>query len=271
MIPDRRLAGTTVTHALRWRDQHGEPAAPGGTVTATVTSLRSGVTSPVTPSTVGDTSTVTLDGAAWSEPDDLTFAWSVDGVVRRHTRLQLVGAVPFTLTEARVSDPTLGGGRWPDELLREARHVVEVECERITGRVWVPVLQAWVGRARAGRIRGPHEPRQVVRVLVDDMPQDPAAVTATPGFLDGSWRDGARVTVIVEAGPDVPPADLRAAMLLRLRHLVAAARSAIPDRATSFAVVEGGVFRLAQPGALSTGQPDVDAVYHRYRVAVPVG
>jgi hypothetical protein len=42
------------------------------------------------------------------------------------------------------------------------------------------------------------------------------------------------------------------------------AKTGVPDRAISFQVADGGSYRLAMPGAYSTGIPEIDAVYARY-------
>jgi hypothetical protein len=96
-----------------------------------------------------------------------------------------------------------------------------------------------------------------------------AEVAAQPeGVLvrdDGStWPKGHRnVIVEYEHGMDVPPVTVRDAAVLRLRSKLSETRTQIPDRAISFTVAEGGVYRLTTAGRRSTGYSEVDAAYQR--------
>jgi len=81
----------------------------------------------------------------------------------------------------------------------------------------------------------------------------------------GIWDEGRRNVVIeYECGWDMPPPELAAASLIRLRHLLNRSRGVIPDRATSFTTEGGMTFRLDSPEAFKTGIPEVDAAYDRY-------
>ncbi|MGR6999940.1 hypothetical protein ACU686_20660 [Yinghuangia aomiensis] len=59
------------------------------------------------------------------------------------------------------------------------------------------------------------------------------------------------------------PADARRAALLRIRDVLLSRDNAIPDRATSFQITDGGSYTLATAGraGYETGLPEVDAVY----------
>jgi hypothetical protein len=86
------------------------------------------------------------------------------------------------------------------------------------------------------------------------------------------WPFGTgNVIIEYEHGFDRPPDDLRRASLVRVRTRLNIHRTGIPDRATSFTVAEGGVFRLDMPGPYKTGLPEVDAVYGRYSLRSGAG
>lgn len=92
------------------------------------------------------------------------------------------------------------------------------------------------------------------------------------GFLLAPYAlcEGERYTVAFEYGFPSVPEDVKRAGLLRLRSLLTAERSGIPDRATAFVSAEGGNFTLATPGrnGYETGIPEVDATLGRYKYRI---
>ncbi|GIH76142.1 hypothetical protein [Planobispora longispora] len=227
----------------------------------------------------------------------LTVAWSAtiggQAVVERDI-VEVVGGFLFSLAEARASDPIFADvAKYPLADLVRLRQEVEEECETITGRAFVPRYRRLVLDGSGGRdlvlpdggddlvagilLRGvrlpirsasiaPRVGQAAVPLTVDQL----GALTVTrDGLLRrtdyGIWTEGSgNVVLEYEYGNDYPPADLKAAALLRLRSRATMARSGIPDRAISFTVAEGGTYRLSTPNASRTGIPDVDAAYDRY-------
>jgi hypothetical protein len=94
-----------------------------------------------------------------------------------------------------------------------------------------------------------------------------AAVAPTPeGVLirdDGQvWPDGRRnVLVEYEHGLDAAPVTVTDAAIQRLRYTLSQGKTLVADRAISYTVIDGGVYRMAQAGKHSTGVPDIDAAY----------
>lgn len=92
-------------------------------------------------------------------------------------------------------------------------------------------------------------------------------------YNDGSTWTQNRQGLVIEyvAGFTQVPRDIARAGLIRLRSILAAERSAIPDRAVSFVAAEGGTYTLATPGrsGSQTGIPDVDGVLKRYSYRIP--
>jgi hypothetical protein len=71
------------------------------------------------------------------------------------------------------------------------------------------------------------------------------------------------IRVAYEHGFERCPPEIKRAALTRLRHRLNFNKTGIPDRATSFAIAEGGTFSLSSAGPLATGIPEVDAVLQR--------
>jgi hypothetical protein len=205
-----------------------------------------------------------------------TVSWQADETVTDSESFEVVGAFLFSILEARDSDVDLTDTeRFPTGDVKHFREVVEDEFQRITGRSFVP---------RVAR----------VEVEADDSPTlflgffDVSAVAAIDGPLGAvdvtGWtvdrmgvlrapyalQDGDRYTVTFTYGFGQVPEDVKRAGLLRLRSLLTASRSGIPDRATAFVAHEGGNFTLATPGrgGSETGIPEVDATLDRYRFRI---
>jgi hypothetical protein len=202
---------------------------------------------------------------------------------------EVVGGFFFTLAQGRGSDDSLANAdRYTTDDLKQARLEVEAECETICDRTFVPRYERVVldGTGTPGVLLKHSDPvRSVAHVRtirsvsmapsVDETfvaftADELAALTVTDdGTLvrtDGAIFTLARANLIVEyeLGLDRPPVDLVKASLTRLRSRLNLNKSGIPDRASSFTVVEGGTYRLDLPGAFKTGLPEVDAVYARY-------
>lgn len=209
-----------------------------------------------------------LTPAQNNELDELTATWTDAGDASTHTTAhEVVGAYYFDLAAMRASDPSLADAtRYPAADLLAARQEVEEEAERICGQAFVPRFRRATVADVAGELElTDHRIRSVRSLGVGSITVDPTKISIAGRVLSGSWPSGT-ATVAYTYGWDAPPADLRRAALTRLRHKVNASRSGVPDRAVSFAVAEGGTYRLDTPSATRTGLPEVDAVYARYTV-----
>lgn len=266
-------SSTTVTYAVV--DANGTSVASGNATSGGVGTGLYSFTLASQPTVKRGTVTwsATIGGAATSEVD----------------YFEVVGGFFFGLKQARGSDSSLSStSTYPTADIKARRLEVEVECETICDRAFVPRYERVVldGSGTSTLLLRMSDPvRSVADVrsirAVSMAPEvDETFVVFTAAELaalawttDGQIRrtdgnvftEGSRnVVVEFEYGLDAPPAELVTASLTRLRSRLNINKSGTPDRASSFTVVEGGTFRLDMPGAYKTGLPEVDAVYGRY-------
>ena len=275
------LAGiaTNITATLTGAD--GEPATG---LSATVTVTRADGTALYTNAAATDnangTYSLAVTAADLAQLDLLVAAWKVGGVVRATTAHEVVSGYYFT--RADVDAVEEGGANVAGIEHDTLRAEVEAEAERIAGVAFVPryrrILLETTG-CRDLLIPDPM-PRVLrsVRLYSDATTYtaftagELAAVTLDPSGLL-TRRDGgvfgyptrmARLVVEYEHGYDRPPADLKRAAIRRYRSRSAMGFSGVPDRAVSYTAENGATYRLATAGELTTGDPDIDAVYGGY-------
>jgi hypothetical protein len=277
----RAVVGSAITLEYVHRDQHGDRAEASSTPTVTVTRRSTGAAVTVGAVTAPQPDEVPVYKAVIAAAnndrlDELVATWTVDSV--GHARVvSVVGAPYFSLDEAE--DTGYETYAEPDAVRqRTARLIAERECERIVGRVYVPTFrqhQVLISpRAGADLVVPDYQLRDLI--AVDEYNTDGTTI-------DYSWTaanlaavhldEGGIITRLAatwspcltkigyEFGFDQPPEDIREAVIRRWRYHLAHPASAIPDRAISFSVGEGGTFRLSTPGPNRTGDPDVDAIY----------
>ncbi len=223
----------------------------------------------------------------------LTVSWSAtiaSASVVETDMVEIVGGFFFTLVEGRASDSTLADtGKYPTADLIARRLEVEVECEEICDRAFVPRYMRTVLDGTGNSelmLSGVNDIRSIRSVKVaNQVGETFTALTAgqlaklavTPDRVllrtDGNiWPEGSsNVVVELEHGLDAPPSDLKPAAMIRFRSRLNATRAGIPERAVSFTSEVGGTYRLSMPGAYATGLPDVDAAYERYSLRSGVG
>jgi hypothetical protein len=205
-----------------------------------------------------------------------TAEWQAGAEATDRTTFEVVGGFLFTLPEARQSDMDLEDStRFPTAELRHYRDVVEDEFEAITGRSFVPRTARVEVEADGSRtlFLGYFDATAVTAV---DGPSGPVDVTGwavdATGFLKAPFElvEGDRYCVTVTYGLGQVPEDVKRAGLIRLRSVLTAERSGIPDRATAFVAAEGGNYTLATAGrnGWETGIPEVDAVLKRYKYTI---
>jgi hypothetical protein len=228
------------------------------------------------------TGSATSSGTTWTaslpaKPEGVyTVSWVAGTTATDQDRFEVVGGFLFTLPEARGSDMDLADStRFPTAELKHYREVVEDEFETITGRSFTP---------RTARVEVEADDSSslflgyfdVTALVAVDGPSGSVDVTGwtvdATGFLRAPYdlADGDRYTVTFSYGFAQVPEDAKRAGLLRLRSLLTAERSGIPDRATAFVAAEGGNFTLATPGrnGYETGIPEVDATLKRYKYGI---
>lgn len=220
---------------------------------------------------------------AQSQVDTLTVDWTatVAGAsVTARDIIEVVGGFIFGLAEARAVPPALSLTKYPTATLAQKRIGVENECEEICGQAFVPRfnrVQFTVGGVNAGPVRTtlalPHINVRTLRaVTVDGTAQNlTGLVVSESGVVSGlaiatTTVTGSKVIVEYEHGMEYPPEDLKDACMLRLRSRLTQGDNGIPQRALSFSVADGGVYRLSTPAGNRTGIPEVDGVYERYTI-----
>lgn len=220
--------------------------------------------------------TITISAALLSQ-GVYTARWTGTGYTELSS-FEIVGGFLFTVPQARAGDVELeDAARFPAADIRGYREVIEAEFERITGRSFTPrtaIVEfqadgtdtAYVGLHDCSALvslRGPDPVTGVVGPLVvSDYQLD------SSGLLSGlqGFCEGTRLTAAIDYGFRVVPDDVARVGILRLRTMLAAERSGVPDRAVTFVAAEGGNFTLATAGrnGWETGIPEVDATLSRY-------
>jgi hypothetical protein len=284
-----RTAAATLTRTVYVDETPTDMAAPPA---VTVTRLDGTVVVSGTATKPGSTTgiyTYTLPGgptspgsATWQlDHLDVTWAGSLAGAaVTMVDRVEVVGGFLFGLAEARASDPSLASQTtYPTAALAAARVLVEQECELICRQAFVPRFRRYVTNGtglRALQLPDPH--LRVLRAAKVAWVTGQPLVALGAGDLANTvvtdegvavrgyniWPFGTgNVLFEYEYGPDQPPEDLRQAAMARLRYRLNTNRSGLPSNVSSYTTQEG-TFRVMQPGARRTGDPEVDAVYQRY-------
>ena len=228
------------------------------------------------------TGSATSSGTTWTaslpaQPEGVyTVSWQAGTTATDADRFEVVGGYLFTIPEARGSDMDLAdGARFPAAEVKHYREVVEEEFETITGRSFTPRVKRldFLGDGTQSYIA----PLFDITELKSGTGPDGALslsgwVVSPSGMLQAPFElvEGQAYTLTVSYGFPFTPDDVKRAGLLRLRSLLTAERSGIPDRATAFVAAEGGNFTLATAGrnGYETGIPEVDAVLNRYKYRV---
>lgn len=269
------------------------PTDPTGTPTYAIVDANGDAVASGDAAIVGDgTGQVTagLDGQPAVALLTVTWTATVGGVtVSEVDMVEIVGAFFFTLAQARGSDDTLKDPlKYPTADLEAKRTEVEVECEEICARAFVRRYRRVVldGTGSPDLVLPDMDVRTIRRAAVANR-ADGSFVDLTVGQLaalavtgdntvrrvdDNTWTEGtSNVVFEYEVGMDAPPADLVTASMERHRTRLQANRSGVPDRATSFTIADGGIYRLDLPGAYKVGIPSIDAVYGRYSLRPGAG
>lgn len=217
--------------------------------------------------------TYTATVPAQSNVDILTFDWT--GVISGSTvtardYIEVVGGYIFGLAEARAMPPVLDSLKYPTAMLARKRISVEQECEAICGQAFVPRFARVSVPAGRATLTLPDINIRVLRgITVDGVAQSLTglAVSESGVVSGGYWASRTpqpAVIVEYEHGWEYPPEDLREAAMLRLRSRLSMGDTGVPQRALSFSVADGGVYRLSTPSKQRTGIPEVDGPYERY-------
>lgn len=258
------------------------PTDATGAVTYSVKRLDGTVVASGSASGPAPTGTYQVTVPAQSQVDALTVDWTAlvaGATLTARDNVEVVGGYIFGLAEARAMPPVLDTIKWPTAKLAQRRIGTEQECEEICGRAFVPrfarvsfTLDTNANNLLTSKITLPHIHVRALRAAtVSGVTQSLSGLTVSDsGVLRGlSWaavNTGTVITVEYEHGMDYPPEDLKDACMQRLRTRLAGGDTGVPQRALSFSVADGGVYRLSTPSGRKTGIPDVDGVYERYSI-----
>lgn len=240
----RIIAGSTATISWQAVDQDGAPSDPGVTTVAIAGSDGAAVeAAPVTGAGTSPRSvTVLVD-----TPDILTVSWA--GVAGSAVQaVDVAGGRFLSLAEVRAEQASIANTvTYSDDAMRGAIAVVEAMFEQSCRVAFVPRLKVV---RREDAVRVPMFRR--VRWMADRFTPE--------GVMAGTWCG-------VEHGFDSPPADVRRAAILAVRHLLTSGQSQVDFRVTAVVNPDGSRDQLATPGLSLwvTGLPEVDEVLKRYR------
>lgn len=195
--------------------------------------------------------------------------------------VEIVGGHYFGLAAARAAHEGLASTTvYPTDGLAAARISVEQEFEDICRQAFYPrfARHKLAGRGTDRLSIPQHYPHRKLRTLraitpVGGTAWDPADVAAVRISESGILtRPGGAVFgdldywLEYEHGWDYPPNRIIDVAVLRLRSLISANTTGVPDRAVSWYNADGGTFRLSTPGKQTTGVPEVDGVLERMTV-----
>lgn len=263
------------------------PTDAAGAVTVTVTRAADGSAVTSGTATHGVVGTYAFVLPSQVNLDWLDIAWTGSlggGTVTLVDRVEIVGGFLFGLAEARGSDASLSStSTYTTAMLTARRIEVEQECERLTGRSFVPRFRriALNGTGRA-EIATPDQDLRTLRAASVAWVTGETPIALTGPTLTGivvtaegilvrpagiPWPLGqGNVVVEYEYGWDRPPVSLAGKAMVHLRSLLNATRTGLPDRTLSYTTTDGSAtYQLAQPTRGTTGIPEVDAVYARYQ------
>lgn len=275
------LRGIATSIAATLPGADGEPAA-GLTVTVTITDANGNAIATDAAATDDGNGiySKSLTASQLASLGVLTASWKVATVTRVTTTHEIVGGYYASISAIRAQDDNISATGADDETLRRIRGSVEAVFEKICGKAFVPRYE----RVRLNGTGGSYLdlPHPLTRRLISitgytsgttssalSVSQLANITTDSDGTLrylnDSYFPAGSRNLVVeYEHGYDQPPAEIRDAAIAYMRERIQRPRSGIPDRAVTFAVAEGGTYRLAMPSGTKTGNPDIDAVLERH-------
>jgi len=278
-----RTARALLDHAFY--DLDGEtPLAATGDVTVAVVDAN-GATVTTGTATAGADGTYTWTLPAQAQLAELRVSWTavLDGTtVVEVDQVEVVGGFYFTVAEGRDKyQATRNSAQYTTADVLARRTEVEIECERICARAFVPRYRRVVlnGSGTTELVLPDPHVRTIRSVRMAPRADRTFTAFTTAQLaalheggdrvlrrLDGErWTEGyGNVVVEYEHGLDAPPPDLVDAVKTRLRDRLTDPTSRTSDRAVSYRSVTGGDYKLATATEFTTGLPDVDAVYERY-------
>lgn len=265
-----RTAGTVVTHTFTVDEVATNASGPVTFVLYRVDGsiVDSGTATPSGPTGQYE---VAVDGRPTVDLLRLEFTGTIAGsVVTVPYWIEVVGAFMISLDRMRNIKPPLSTVTYSLTDLLNARTGAEYECERITGRSFVPRF----GRVKLDGSGGSYlvldqyHIRTLLKITENGTALQQGEIDAIDGgdsgvlYRRGGWQWGrGNVVIEFEYGENFAPADVYDAVLMRARQRLTLSETRVPYRAASMTTQDGVVYRLSNPTGEKTGIPEVDAAY----------
>lgn len=286
-VADQRiLQGTAATLDVTLYDQNGTPADAAGALTVQVAKADGTEVLPAGSATTNPAGTGTyqrsLTVAQTATLDTLTATWTDAGDGSTHvTKHEIVGGFLFTVTEARASDAVLADDvKYPTATILATRRQIEDDFERICDVALVPRYRRERIATNRGQVLLPTPLVRSIRSVRSYSDGDTYATLTASDIANLTINDlglivssalpwGQDAVVEWEHGYDRPPGNIKTAALRYLRHRLFEPFTAIPERATSFSIDQGGTYRLDTASRWKIGIPDIDAELDRWSWRIP--
>jgi hypothetical protein len=280
----RGASGATLSH--QFTDSDGEPAAPSGTVTVSVT--RSDGTTVSTGAVAGtstDPRTASLAVSEVADVDWLTAVWSDDGTEVATDTVEVVGGVIMDFTTAKTIDPALTDksasfararratedtltqelGRSPFERFYTERLDGTGTCElRVT---WPDVIAVdWVKVWTSSTAYTSFTSTELAAIPATGLSRRLLRTDGSP------WPYGTQnIEIGYRFGMLALPTDIRDNLVLAIRHHMAKFAANMPFLGQTVEIEGGGVLSQNRPGLgrSITGNDEVDASIRRYAFLPP--
>ena len=288
-ISTQRIVRGATSASLSWQatDADGEPTAPTGAVTVTVTRSDGTAlyTDEPTTGTGTDPRTLALTVADVATVDRLTVIWSDDSTAVGSEYVDVVGGTVGTKAALSAIEATLSGVT--DAEFARARRSAENRFISVTDRLPFHRLEVqqfqnspdcyldgswWPDLVEVRWARLYTTPTAYTALtagqLADIATPDPLARFNRQGT---SWSGSYGVEVGYVAGMSSIPDDLRRAFALAVRREVTILNTGVPDQSATFGTIDGATFGLARPGrGRAYGIDDIDDVFTQYADPRPV-
>ena len=270
------LQASAAVLSYQHTDYLGEPAAPAGTVTVTITKADgTAIATDAATSLATNVSSYTLAVDDVPEPDQLTAVWTDDGNEVATTVHDVVGGFYCTVAQLRAVESLKDAAKHPTAALQADRFEVETQVESWCKRAFVPRFRTDIIRSDGGcRLVLPFPNLLSVAFANYWTGTAWASVSGTLSYImedPVGWadlQDGTLPTGPIQIGYrhgfKHVPADLHNATVKAIANHRHGDQSGLSSRVTS--VTENGMTAtLATPGVRNwvTADPFVDEVLNR--------
>lgn len=281
-LATQRIVRGATSATLSWQatDADGEPTAPAGAVTATVTRADGTAlyTDEATAGTGTNPRTLALAAADVATVDRLTVVWSDDGTEVGDETIDIVSGTVGAFSTLSAIESTLAD---QVSVFPRLRRSAENRFVSVTGRL--PFQRFEVQRFQNSSdtcLDGAWWPdlTEVRWARIFTSPTAYTALTAdqlsaitVPDVMsefnrqNASWSGSYGVQIGYVAGMASIPDDLRRAFAAAVRRELSLFNTGVPDQSATFGTIDGATFGLARPGrGRAYGIDDIDDVFMKY-------